>query len=54
MWLADFPHRHDARETLTAVGEILGRIPAHVRRSLTWDQGCEMACVHDTVSLVRH
>ncbi len=43
VWLADFPDTHDADETLAAVGEILQRIPEPLRRTLTWDQGREMA-----------
>jgi len=43
LWLADFPDSHDADETLAAVGEILERIPEPLRRTLTWDQGSEMA-----------
>lgn len=47
LWLADFPASHDADETLAAVGEILERIPPSLRRTLTWDQGREMARHHD-------
>ena len=43
LWLAEFPASHDADETLAAVGEILNRIPEPLRRTLTWDQGREMA-----------
>lgn len=43
LWLADFVDSHDADETLAAVGEILDRIPETLRRTLTWDQGREMA-----------
>ena len=43
LWLADFPASHDADETLAAVGEIISRIPEPLRRTLTWDQGREMA-----------
>lgn len=51
LWLADFPGRHDADETLAAVGEILERIPEHLRRTLTWDQGSEMARHTDLATL---
>ena len=35
--------RHDAATTCTVLTELIGRLPAHLRRSLTWDQGREMA-----------
>ena len=43
LWLADFPADHGADETLAALVEILERIPQPLRRTLTWDQGREMA-----------
>lgn len=43
LWLADFPGDHSADETLAALVEILERIPGSLRRTLTWDQGREMA-----------
>jgi IS30 family transposase len=49
LWLADFPGCHDAEETEAAVAEIIERIPPELRRTLTWDQGSEMAR-HDTIA----
>lgn len=43
VWLADFPEDHGADATLAALVEILERIPPRLRRTLTWDQGREMA-----------
>jgi len=43
LWLADFPEDHGADATLAALCEILDRIPEPLRRTLTWDQGREMA-----------
>lgn len=43
VWLADFPDTHDADAMLAAMCEILDRIPEHLRRTLTHDQGSEMA-----------
>ena len=51
LWLAGFHASHDADETLAAVGEILERIPEHLRRTLTWDQGREMARHADLAAL---
>lgn len=51
LWLADFPASHDADETLAAVGEIINRIPEPLRRTLTWDQGREMARHADLAQL---
>jgi len=45
LWLAEFPDgTHGATETLAALVEICERIPEPLRRTLTWDQGREMAC----------
>jgi IS30 family transposase len=43
VWLAGFDGRHDADATLDALTQILGRIDPGLRRTLTWDQGREMA-----------
>jgi IS30 family transposase len=43
VWLAGFTGRHDADATRDALTQILGRIDPHLVRTLTWDQGREMA-----------
>jgi transposase, IS30 family len=43
LWLADLPEGHTAEAVLAALNEILDRIPPPLRRTLTWDQGREMA-----------
>ena len=43
LWLADMPEGYGADATLAALVELLDRIPAPLRRTLTWDQGREMA-----------
>jgi transposase, IS30 family len=43
LWLARFPVDHGADETLAALTGLLERIPKVLRRTLTWDQGREMA-----------
>lgn len=49
LWLADLPEGHTAEQVLGALTELLERIPRHVRRTLTWDQGREMA-LHQTLA----
>ncbi len=43
VWLADLPEGHGAEPVLAALIELLERIPEALRRTLTWDQGREMA-----------
>ena len=43
LWLADLPEGQNADAVLAALNEILDRIPLPLRRTLTWDQGREMA-----------
>lgn len=51
LWLADFAEDHGADATLAALVEIFERIPEPLRRTLTWDQGREMARHHDLADL---
>ncbi|MBI2709475.1 MAG: IS30 family transposase [Actinobacteria bacterium] len=43
LWLADLPEGHGAAAVLAGLVELVERIPAALRRTLTWDQGREMA-----------
>ena len=42
-WLADLPEDHGASSTLAGLIELCERIPPELRKTLTWDQGREMA-----------
>ncbi|PVU84165.1 IS30 family transposase [Cellulomonas sp. WB94] len=41
--LVHLPHGHNADQLVTGMLTTLGDLPEHVRRTLTWDQGSEMA-----------
>lgn len=43
LWMAGLPHGYSADRTLAALTRLLERIPQPLRRTLTWDQGAEMA-----------
>jgi transposase, IS30 family len=43
LWLGGLPFTHGSKATLGALVELMTRIPEELRRSLTWDQGTEMA-----------
>ena len=48
--LLHLPHGHTAAEVRNAVIAAMTDLPAHLRRSLTWDQGIEMA-QHGQISI---
>ncbi|MDQ0865799.1 IS30 family transposase [Arthrobacter globiformis] len=47
--LLHLPNGHTGEQVLAAIQETLPTLPAHLRRSLTWDQGAEMVGIHDQV-----
>lgn len=49
--MADLPEGHDADATLAGLIEVFDRVPDHLRRTLTWDQGSEMARHRDLAEL---
>ncbi|MFE0047399.1 IS30 family transposase [Streptomyces albireticuli] len=48
--LVHLPHGHDAAHVRDQLIETISTLPTHLRGSLTWDQGCEMAR-HQEISL---
>ena len=49
--LGDLPRDHGADSVLACLVELIGRVPPELRRTLTWDQGREMARWHELVEL---
>lgn len=45
--LLHLPGRHDAESVAEAMIREMGKLPAHLRRSLTWDRGTELAGYRD-------
>jgi len=41
--IISLPHGHTAKSVNTAVTAAFAAMPAHMKRTLTWDQGVEMA-----------
>ena len=42
--LGHLPAGHTAEAVRDVLVELIGTLPQNLRASLTWDQGCEMAC----------
>jgi IS30 family transposase len=45
--LLHLPGRHDAESVATAMIDQMSRLPVHLRQSLTWDRGAELAHYRD-------
>jgi IS30 family transposase len=50
--IGDLPERHDATSVLACCVKLIERVPLEARKTLTWDQGTEMARHDDLASAV--
>jgi IS30 family transposase len=50
--IGDLPVGHDATSVLACCIELIERVPVEARKTLTWDQGTEMARHDDLASAV--
>lgn len=50
--IGDLPEGHDATSVLACCIELIERVPTELRRTLTWDQGTEMARHEDLAAAV--
>jgi IS30 family transposase len=50
--IGDLPEGHDATSVFACCIELIERVPAGARRTLTWDQGTETACHDDLAAAV--
>jgi IS30 family transposase len=48
--LLHLPGRHDAESVADAIAQEIARLPEHLARSLTWDQGSELVGSHERVT----
>ena len=49
--LLHLPERHDAESVADAIATEIARLPEHLARSLTWDQGSELVGSHQRIRL---
>ena len=49
--LAHLPHGYAAEQVRDALVATISTLPAHLRRSLTWDQGSEMGAHHHKIPM---
>jgi IS30 family transposase len=53
LWRAGSSGRHDAESVRDAIVTTLGALPPHLRMTLTWDRGSEMARHQETADALR-
>lgn len=49
--LLHLPTTRTGEDLRAAISEAIGKLPAHLKRSITWDQGSEMRAAHPDIAL---